>query len=398
MRIMVLNQHGANYGDDAAGFAAMYHLKRKFPSAEFAIVYNYYEHTGGGPELPNLGDGVKHYAKLWPANRDYLKLAIGLLSGVRVDDYLSVEMRTLVNLVRTCDLVFISPCGANIGIYRDGDFLTRIMAATYAGAKPIFHLNTIGKSGTLIFDFLAKRVLKRSVLFVREWCSYELMGKMGLAAGVGPDTAFALPARPPAETVRDVVLVPTDVRRWFRNCAGFDMETFERELCQELTQFAAANGMAIRLIPHIHHQSDEAELLNRIAGRLRDERAKNVSVMIDEQYDTYEGYEDRIARASLVVSMRYHGVVLAAKNGVPFVSLAYENKMAEVAAYSGCTDCNLNLTDWDATAFRNMLKAVHDSTAEKRAVLTKTAKILARLAQLPSDYAWLETQRLQKTI
>ena len=41
--------------------------------------------------------------------------------------------------------------------------------------------------------------------------------------------------------------------------------------------------------------------------------------------------------------MRYHGIVIAAKNAIPFVSIAYENKMCEVSEYVNMKKQNIEI-------------------------------------------------------
>ena len=61
--------------------------------------------------------------------------------------------------------------------------------------------------------------------------------------------------------------------------------------------------------------------------------APEIKVVIPEIKTVYD-YERYISSSYLLIGMRYHSVVLAAKNAVPFICIAYEQKMKEVSEYT----------------------------------------------------------------
>ena len=87
--------------------------------------------------------------------------------------------------------------------------------------------------------------------------------------------------------------------------------------------------------------------------------------------------------------MRYHGVVLAANNGIPFVSLSYENKMTEVTKYTGFEQLEVKLWEWSKANFAEALHTAVSNAQEIRAKLLERKTVLERLAQVPCDYMWL---------
>ena len=81
-----------------------------------------------------------------------------------------------------------------------------------------------------------------------------------------------------------------------------------------------------------------------------------------------------------MIGMRYHAIVLAAKNGVPFVDLSYENKMREVADYTGQAAFCVDLTDPDQEAIRRALDrcliAVSDEHQKAEEALLRRSGVL----------------------
>lgn len=73
-------------------------------------------------------------------------------------------------------------------------------------------------------------------------------------------------------------------------------------------------------------------------------------------------YDNFIASAELVITMRYHGVVCSAKNSVPFLALSYENKMHEVANYVNCSESCIDVKNLikDDELFYRKLNEIYD--------------------------------------
>jgi polysaccharide pyruvyl transferase WcaK-like protein len=391
MNIVILNQHGANYGDDAAGCAALLQIQQRFPQCKVTIVYN----CPSDVELLPIyvGNWVTHeHNKI--AKSDLLAIilcVIGLSWLGR--SFASVGLARLLSILSAADCVVVSPCGANIGIYKDWRFLIRVIAAIVAKKRPIFHLNTIGPSGTFGFDLLARYALRRSVLFVRERQSYDYLNKLGIHAALGVDSAFSLPDPAKLKKRSEIVLIVTDLTKWFKAFSDFDMARFIKELADILGSVAKERDLAIRIVPHLHSFMDERPFLETVASQLGRAQGSDGLVIVDDTYDSYEGYERRIAEAHAVVSMRYHGAVLAAKNGVVFIPISYENKMLEVANYCGCMDAYVDIGTWNPQEFGRKLSMILDENVARTELLRSKLPILRRLSMIVDDYIWLMNRR-----
>lgn len=382
---MVINQHTENFGDDCAAAAVLHEMRSRFPDAEIDVVYH--DREGQPPlSMPAAGNAFTEHNGGYLAKSDVFSLAAYICGLPFADRMFSERVENLLRIYGSADLIFVSPCGANIGIYKDWHFLLKIIVAVAAGATPIFHLNTIGRSGDFIFDRLALRVLRKSKVFVRERASYEYLAKAGVAAERGVDSAFALPDIGDIAAQDEVVVVATDLSKWFRSYRHAALTGVLEDMAREIGTFAAKNRLRVRLIPHLHSSGAETEFLATLAGKIK---GAQVEVVVDEVYQDYRGYERRIASAQLVVSMRYHGVVLAAKNAVPFVSVAYENKMMEVSRYSGQPDMSFLISDWSSDRFRKLLDIALSDRDRIAQQLRATIPYLRQLAVLPLNFAWL---------
>lgn len=389
MRVLIINQHTENYGDDCAAAAAIMGIRRNFPESDIDLVYHSGHHHS--LSMPSAGLAFTGHNGLLPRKRDIIPLALSVIGAKLPIQTFSNGVKSLMQLARGADLAFVSPCGANIGIYRDWHFLMSVMAVVATGHTPIFHLNTIGRSGHFAFDLIARMVLRRSKVFVRERASYQFAKSIGISAEQGVDTAFSLPLVTELEKKDELVVVATDLSRWFkRTYSDFDMGIFAAELAGALSEFCARTGLRIRLIPHIHSRDSEEALLTTLAENISQVSQGKVRVTVDETYEDYRGYERRIAEARLVLSMRYHGVVLAAKNGVPFVSLSYENKMDEVSSYCGFPEFSIKVNKW---APDNLVIKLDEALLRENEIseeLRSRLPVLSELAHLPSNFAWMQ--------
>lgn len=392
-KIVIINQHSGNYGDEAAGTAAMEQLRVHFPSANFRVVYNT-QHLVNDPEVPTFGLGVTHYTSGKPTPADFFVLLASYILSLDIcKKWLSLYSQKLLEVIADADVIFVAPGGANIGIYHDWRYLIRILLAIRMRKRPIFFLNTLGPSGDWRFDLVSMWLLRRSKVFVRERASELQLAKRGVSSSLGVDVAFSLPSIGRESCSQELVLIVSELGRFFRKHRGFDQLRFENEICDGLLEEPSIEGRVIRLLPNSYGDLGEMPYLRHFREVLLKKLQGKCSVLVDEPYSTYRGYEERIARAALVVSMRYHGVVLAALHGVPYVSISYENKMCEVAQYTGCRNSNIRISEWQAAKFASVLRYVVRNSASIRAELEARKGFLAELARLPSAYAWLLHER-----
>ena len=374
MRILVINQHTNNFGDDLAGVTLIQNLLRLKKLKRIDLIYN----TSG--KLPIKNRIVKH-------NRDITLRTIGLVSllnyfvfGKKCKTRNSLLAR-LIDIVNKSDYIFVSPCGANIGVYKDWGFLLRILLVIRAGRKPIFYLNTIGKSNSLIFNFIAKRALKKSTIYVREKASADYLDSMGIPAKVGVDTAFSFkPEKKSIKKSNKLVYVPTPLT-WHPDFREDSVGMIDyAAISKHVATFAKSNGLEVALVPHL--KSDEEQKLYKKVQEVI--RSFGVKCDILNANDVFE-YYCNIADARYVVSMRYHPLIIAAKNQIPFVALSYENKMHEVCRYCHVENANLDLREYTDKKMDYKLKAMVATENEFCKELSELSPNLNRLTTIPLE-------------
>ena len=391
MKFLIVNQHTCNYGDDAAGIAVIQQILEGFPEANIDIIYNAHSNDDRNSCIPIDLEKVRHRTDVFMASGFKSGLVRYLVRKIfKINFTQNQEFERYLKIVQSADWVIVSPCGANIGVYRDWQFLTRLLIAVLEKKTPIFHLNTIQKSNSKIFDFVAKFVLKRSKLSVREVRSLREMEGIGLKADYGVDTAFSL-SRPnglPQSFLNPknkyIAFIPTDLG-WHPNFKNEDNLSVVRMISRSLASNAKKNGYQIKIIPHLYGVMDEITFLNDVKRALIDAGVDSSRVTVLETVSSVWDYQEAIEKSSLVVSMRYHGIVFAVKSCVPFVSLAYENKMKEVCMYAATPELYFDLKSFDEQALIDKLDEVCANEADVRARLVFQKPYLVRRSRIVID-------------
>lgn len=321
MKILIVNQHTNNFGDDAAGTA----LVNRLLQVGVQKIELLYCMPGF---LPIKDKRVIHNHELNVRKLDRLDFFLYWIFGIRRGKFIP----NFIEKVQDYDLILVSPCGANLGIYKDWQLLFQDLIVVRKNKKLIFHLNTISPSGNKMFDKLVQFLCKRSCVYVREKASQQYLKSKGILATWGPDSAFMLESRGNIDyDEKRIVFVPSDVWSWHVDFVESDNESYEEKILKPLAQFAQNNDKEIYILAHTNSESEKAF---NVATKLKmEDMAPGLTVIIPEIRTVYD-YENFIRSSYLLVGMRYHSIVLAAKNAISFISISYERKMQEISMYT----------------------------------------------------------------
>ena len=369
MKVLIINQHTNNFGDDAAGYALVSELVER--GHEVAITYIW---NKNGTKIPFEHEKVTHYEN-YNISRDTL-IRESKLFVLGREGY----FKKLKQLSSQYDFIFVSPGGANIGIYKDWTYLANVIVARMVNPNVLFHLNTVGESNSKIFNWISRKVLKKCILFVREKRSFDFLRTKNINSTLGVDTAFLLSRRQKEPSDNKILtLIPTQLSNWhvdFRSSNDGDM--LKEEILPAIADFAKRSGYIVRILPHLYSSEAESTFLNMVKSQLEEQQAK---VYVDDGVDSFFKYDERVANSELVVSMRYHGVVLAVKNKTKIISLAYENKMKECCRYAGIISQNIDLLNYDNEILISLLNESLTSEMYK-----EDRDFLKNMASRPIDF------------
>ncbi|MGT2941080.1 polysaccharide pyruvyl transferase family protein [Streptococcus cristatus] len=382
MKIVIINQYCENRGDEAAGTALVRNLLVNPRVSQIDIIYN------SSNRLDILDERIRHRnidLRLKNAGKiGILRYLLLRRTFLKNNSFSNNVMKEMIRTINDADYIYVTPCGASIGIYKDWAFLLRLLFVIIEGKTPIFCLNTINASGNIVFDFLARKVLRKSILYVREQRSVDFLKSIDLDSQLGVDTAFS--EKPIIREKKDncIGLVVT-LLGWHPEFKGRDMATEVIEnIIPGIAKYCIDNNYKIELIPHTG-QADEVQYIKEVMIELRNHGMPKDALIFRNDVKTSDEYDQALASKQFIVGMRYHSIVLAAKNFVPFVALAYENKMKEVCSYTNCEDSYINLqnrvTAEDVYEKMELVNKNKDSITKKIEVAYKTR--LKDLSRLP---------------
>lgn len=348
--IVIIGQHTGNMGDEIAGFSLAKRLIENINVNKINIIYRGYDDRS----LEIVDPKVVHQTSLPLTKCDVINLIFScfiLKKKKPINCLASDYLKKIDDIFEMADVIFVSPSGAAIGIYQDERLLSMLLLAIAKRKSPVFHYCTIGKSKSLIFNWIGKYALKRSTLFLREEKSIQFAKTIGIEnADFGYDTAFSFKRfRDVDEDIKKlvenkpIVMIINELNKWHPDFVGNndDIRAIQGKVIPAVVNLAKCENRRIVLLPHILETNEFSFLKQMINMTNEDSRTLFDIANITSVND----YDYVIENACIVVTMRYHGVVMAAKNEVPFVAISYENKMREVSKYVNCLDSCISFKD-----------------------------------------------------
>ena len=341
---------------------------------KITVIYRGYDNR----KLEIDNEKIVHETQLPLSKFDVFNLFISTYLCKKSNPFLcfaSPELKKINEILKNASAIIISPSGANIGIYQDERLLGLLVLAIRKKLRPIFCYCTIGRSKSRLFNFISKFALRKSALYLREKRSMEYARKIGAKAEFGidrafyfqPDRSFGIPTDIKGLFIGDnkpIVLILTELHNWHPDFRGKydDVTALNDCIIPAIENLANKYKKDIVLLPHIIGETERIFLCSIIEAVSKEIGERIYLADINSVYE----YDNIINGAEIVVTMRYHGVVISAKNGVPFLAIAYENKMLEVSRYVNCAENCIFIADLikDNSLFEQKLNYCYDHSNE----------------------------------
>lgn len=376
MKIVIINCHWDNRGDEAAIRAMIDELRVKYPSADIYVQRALGE-FGSFPE--------NEHVKVLPP------FPIGGKKR-RIQEQISIETKGKINLtsgakafykaINGADIVLHAPGGPSIGdIYMPQETikLRRLLAVKKAGVPYAFYAPSMGPFKNAERNPVRKEILEgASLICLREDISAKMVKEFVPLTNpiVTLDSAFQhdidinenekkfneyTELKDFVGNGQNVIGITITDLQWNSLYKG-DGKTKEniREAFTEFIKKITGVGYKVLFIPQLFSEANDYVYMKSFA-------IQNCYVMSDK-YDCYF-QQFIISKIKAVVGMRYHSNIFSAKMGTPFVSVSYEQKMQGFMKKAGLLEYCLPISELSANSLSNKFEGMMSNYDEYKSLL-----------------------------
>lgn len=376
MRILMINQPMSNRGDESAHKGFVRAVLNSIPNVQVTVV-----RVGMNPDTIRqfgVNDERVDYVNL-PRTKGYLKLAkLGLQKGLYILWLILPTHRKLRKMILESDLVISAPGGICMGGFQNWEHLFLLKMVQRLGKKLVYYGRSFGPfpETTKLNRCFKKHSLDMlhyfSFLSIRDKKTEAIAQELGIPYVPTVDSAFldlprvAIPSELESQIAENpyVVFVPNQLI-WhyaFRNkITKEELLDFYKEILKAILE--KYPNRKVVMLPQTFNQKiangNDIEFFKEFS-----EYVKEASIIVAP--DTYSSdiQQTVIAGADLMVGARYHSVIFAINNNVPFVALSYEHKIAGILETLDKQNC---MVDISTTLF--------EKSSRERSVALFTSKL-----------------------
>lgn len=381
-RILIINQPLGNRGDEAAHRAFVHRLRDSFPDSEISVLM-----VAEKPESVEIfKDKSVNYIEL-QADRFFWKLTVGLLKkGVplwlqKILWKLDGTACEILSLFQSADAVVVAPGGTCLGTMRSWPHLSMVYMALSCGKDLSYFARSIGPfhEGDR-FSKLAIDCLKRmNFVSLRDPISMQIAKKYNIPAVKTLDSAFL--EYPEAELPSlgsdssflaepYCIYVPNSLS-WNRSFRGTSAAAHNLFLLA-LNHILKSSSCRVVMLPQLTSPRGDKLFFED----LKADCAEPSRVFVAPETFSSDVQQSIIRGARFVVGARYHSVVFAINNEVPFIAFSYEHKiygmLSELSYLDNCVELK-DVGESELRAFKKRFAKI-DAVRPDRKAAQKVAE------------------------
>jgi colanic acid/amylovoran biosynthesis protein len=351
MKILIINQHTSNHGDEAAGKALLRGIRNLGITDKIGILYNVNELLD--IEKFKMDDNIDHYVA---PNKTFIDKLLGIATFFipfrlikhfyRFGSFTKYEYE----LIDKYDKIINAPGGVNIGPYKDWLYIWRLYIALKMKKDVAIYSISFGPiPDTYLFDKASKYILSNvKFLSLRDNKSQQYAKELNIDYIKSIDTAF-LNNQPlidvPKEILKSigdnyVVVVPNELNRWHPNFKSINPSKLN-DIYLKIINYFLDKNLKVVLLPQLFGLQNDSKYFEV----LKKQTKKQESVMIIDDIYNSEIQQKIISGAKFLVGARYHTIIFSVNNKRPFLALAYEHKMTNTLELIDLADNNVILQD-----------------------------------------------------
>lgn len=348
MKILIINQHAGNHGDEAAGKGLLRNILniKSIRTEDVTVLYN----SPSVNEKEILDNRITNIATT--LKMSFLEKILLILTFVLpfhivkfiIKNFTNGIFKREIELISNSSKIINAPGGVNIGPYRDWRYLWRLYVSVKLKKDVAIYSISFGPlPQNILFKKISLYVLKNvKFLSLRDSKSHQFASKMNISFIKSIDTAFLdkninveIPDEIKELTKKDyVVIVPNQLYKWHPNFKQYTEKEFDN-MYNCVIDFFADKNISIILLPQLFGSQNDSLYFKRFVQN-------KAIVIIDENYSS-DIQQYIVKKSSFLVGARYHSIIFAVNNNVPFLSLAYEHKMTNTLELLNLSHYSLDL-------------------------------------------------------
>lgn len=339
MKILIINCHSDNRGDEAAIHSLVDELQLLYKDCEITLAIR-----GAGTNYPNMPKNVKmiHQFSLdsW---KQKLAHDLSVISYGKIT--LSQDEKVLIGEIKSSDIILHAPGGPSIGdtYYNDEESYLKMFDLVNKLKKPyMFYAPSMGPFERIERNKWRKSILNNaSAIVLRDPISAEYVRQLVPCKKIYQTLDSALQHDIDMDVNRDKLESYEELFRFLadnKKCVGVtitdllwhpvhskDPNITEniRNSFSDFLRKLTGSGYGIIFIPQLYGAGNDYDMMKKFMG---DTEHFFIIPSNQERYDTYF-QQYLISRLYAVVGMRYHSNIFSAKMSTPFISVSYEQKM-----------------------------------------------------------------------
>lgn len=334
MRILIINQHAGNRGDEAAGKALLRALDKENDLKQVDILYNAVNMREEEKLYFQTSLNITHHSAFTLSFFDKIFIIIsfllpfGLIRILPKTPNLGMEFM----LIKKAKLVVSAPCGVNMGPYRDWRYLWRLYISVKLG-KPlaIYSISFGPLPNNWLFKRISVYVLRHcKFLSLRDKQSQQYAEELHVKFNPSIDTVFLDNTSTPEIPVeisnlrseKYVIVVPNKLYFLYPQYKKICPEKLDQFYLTIINLFVN-KGLNVVLLPHLYTSFNDKHYFEKLYKQLPNK--EKVSVFPDHY--SCDVLQTVIRNAEFLVGARCHSIVFAIRGNTPFIALSYEHKM-----------------------------------------------------------------------
>jgi len=354
-RIVIVNAHWNNRGDEAALMAILHGLINEYKDAKITILFKDPNSVELFPDM----EGVTFYHAQFKTNIWDIWLTTLTRGWIGFNKILKKSVRTL----KRSDFIIYGPGGSVINKRfwwsKQMEYLTPFLCAKFYKIPMVVAAPSMGPFDTAKSNKITKWLLKTpKALVVREEISRKYLEEIGITKNVHVtiDSAFYDKVdKTENELKLEQLSELSDFLKFYKKVVGITITDFswhvkynkDKELSLRITdsfqKFIAdlkSKNYGVLFIPQLFGNQNDYDYMNKFT----DDNTFTMNDHLDTYFQQYI-----ISKLYSVVGMRYHSNIFSAKMGTPFIAVVYEEKMEGFLELAELMDYSLQLSEISAS-------------------------------------------------